>query len=64
MNVTMVSFRCPPEIEKCLNELHAATQKPRSDILSEAVQQMNKEVLRRDGRLIPPYTDQSVARQD
>lgn len=55
MDDTLVCFRCSPEVIKCLDSLQNGSQVSRSAIIAKAINQLNKEVLHRQGKLIPPY---------
>lgn len=50
----VISFRCPGEILKSLDELAKAQNVTRSSLITTAVRQLNKEVKRRRGLLLPP----------
>lgn len=52
----LACFRCPAELLEAIDLLSAAGGLSRSYIIIKAITQMNKEVRRRNGRIIPPLS--------
>lgn len=55
MSETTQSFRCPKELQDCLKALQEAMNITQSALIARALRQMNAEVMRRNGRLVPAY---------
>ena len=52
----LTCFRCPSEILNCLDQLAEELGVSRSSLIVAAVKQLNKEVRRRKGRVVPPLS--------
>lgn len=52
----LTCFRCPSELLSSLDQLAEEMGVSRSSLIVNAVKQLNKEVRRRKGRVVPPLS--------
>ncbi len=60
MKTKSVAFRCPVTLMQRVDTVAAALGVTRTALVVEAVRMLIREVRRRDGRLVPPYSGKDV----
>lgn len=56
MGFKLIAFRCPVDLLERIDSLASATNSSRSVVLAESVRIFIKEVLARDGYIVPLFT--------
>lgn len=61
MDDNLISFRCPEELLEVVDALAAKRSMSRSCLINMAIEELNKRVIARGGRLVPPYEPGSIS---